>query len=117
MRFVKYSSVSSSAITLVWSQQPSMVMLIAKITFLICPPYSLDRSPYSHYGTCFQVVAAGAFRCGRRGLYHKVGRKNRAHLDRRTAGDALARFIHDCEDTKSLFCYKHVIETVFARAR
>src|SRR5271165_4309899 len=29
----------------------------------------------------------------------------------------LARFIHDCEDTKSLFCYKHVIETVFARAR
>src|SRR5271165_1546712 len=29
----------------------------------------------------------------------------------------LARFIHDCEDTKSLFCYKHVMETVFARAR
>ena len=29
----------------------------------------------------------------------------------------LARFIHDYEDTKSLFCYKHVVETVFARAR
>src|SRR5271157_1823494 len=29
----------------------------------------------------------------------------------------LARIIHDYEDTKSLFCYKHVIETVFARAR
>src|SRR5271165_1165462 len=29
----------------------------------------------------------------------------------------LARFIHDCEDTKSLFCYKHVAETVFAIAR
>src|SRR5271165_3313844 len=25
---------------------------------------------------------------------------------------ALTRFIHDCEDTKSLFCYKHVMETV-----
>ena len=30
---------------------------------------------------------------------------------------ALARFIHDLEDTKSLFCYKHVVETVFALAR
>ena len=31
--------------------------------------------------------------------------------------DALARIIHDLEDTKSLFCYKHVVETVFVRAR
>jgi hypothetical protein len=30
---------------------------------------------------------------------------------------ALARIIHDLEDTKSLFCYKHVVETVFVRAR
>src|SRR5664279_1791483 len=29
----------------------------------------------------------------------------------------LARIIHDLEDTKSLFCYKHVAETVFAIAR
>src|ERR1017187_2581257 len=29
----------------------------------------------------------------------------------------LARIIHDCEDTKSLFCYKHVVETVFVVAR
>src|SRR5271165_7116802 len=29
----------------------------------------------------------------------------------------LARIIHDCEDTKSLFCYKHVVETWFAIAR
>jgi len=29
----------------------------------------------------------------------------------------LTRFIHDLEDTKGLFCYKHVVETVFARAR
>ena len=29
----------------------------------------------------------------------------------------LARFIHDFEDTKSLFCYKHVVETVFVVAR
>jgi hypothetical protein len=25
--------------------------------------------------------------------------------------EALARFIHDHEDTKGLFCYKHVVET------
>src|SRR5208337_2232409 len=30
---------------------------------------------------------------------------------------ALAGFIHDHEDTKGLFCYKHVVETVFVRAR
>src|SRR5664280_1339737 len=30
---------------------------------------------------------------------------------------SLARIIHDCEDTKSLFCYKHVVETVFVVAR
>src|SRR5665811_750004 len=29
----------------------------------------------------------------------------------------LARIIHDCGDTKSLFCYKHVVETVFVVAR
>src|ERR1035441_4822840 len=29
----------------------------------------------------------------------------------------LTRIIHDCEDTKSLFCYKHVVETVFVVAR
>src|SRR5271166_4492437 len=29
----------------------------------------------------------------------------------------LACIIHDCEDTKSLFCYKHVVETWFAIAR
>src|ERR1035441_105438 len=29
----------------------------------------------------------------------------------------LARIIHDCEDTKSLFCYKHVVATVFVVAR
>jgi hypothetical protein len=29
----------------------------------------------------------------------------------------LTRIIHDLEDTKSLFCYKHVAETVFVRAR
>jgi hypothetical protein len=29
----------------------------------------------------------------------------------------LTRIIHDHEDTKSLFCYKHVVETVFVRAR
>ena len=34
----------------------------------------------------------------------------------RTTGH-LARIIHDHEDTKSLFCYKHVVETVFVRAR
>jgi hypothetical protein len=31
--------------------------------------------------------------------------------------NSLARIIHDLEDTKSLFCYKHVVETVFVRAR
>ena len=31
--------------------------------------------------------------------------------------EGLARIIHDLEDTKSLFCYKHVVETVFVRAR
>src|SRR5262245_56486455 len=35
MRRVKNSCVSSSANCLVWSQQPSRVMLMAKITFLI----------------------------------------------------------------------------------
>src|SRR6185503_20640463 len=34
-RSVKYSCVSSSATCLVWSTQPSRVMLIAKIMFLI----------------------------------------------------------------------------------
>jgi hypothetical protein len=31
--------------------------------------------------------------------------------------DQLTRIIHDCEDTKSLFCYKHVVATVFVVAR
>src|SRR5208283_355525 len=31
--------------------------------------------------------------------------------------ESLTRFIHDHEDTKGLFCYKHVVETVFVRAR
>jgi hypothetical protein len=35
MRSVKYSCISSLPVILVWSQQPSNVMLIAKITFLI----------------------------------------------------------------------------------
>src|SRR6185437_4237122 len=35
MRSVKYSCVSSSAMPFVWSQQPSSVMLISKIRFLI----------------------------------------------------------------------------------
>jgi hypothetical protein len=38
----------------------------------------------------------------------------------RRAGPAerpLARFIHDHEDTKGLFCYKHVVETVFVVVR
>ena len=30
---------------------------------------------------------------------------------------SLARFIHDLEDTKGLFCYKHVAETMFAIAK
>src|SRR5271166_4556179 len=36
---------------------------------------------------------------------------------RLTARILLTRFIHDHEDTKGLFCYKHVVETVFVRAR
>src|SRR5664279_1103373 len=31
--------------------------------------------------------------------------------------DRLARIIHDCGDTKSLFCYKHVVATVLVVAR
>src|ERR1035441_5954471 len=31
--------------------------------------------------------------------------------------DNLARIIHDCGDTKSLFCYKHVVATVLVVAR
>src|ERR1700722_457749 len=49
MRCVKYSCVSSSAICLVWSQQPSSVMLIAKITFLMIGlPSDVGSRLYAH---------------------------------------------------------------------
>src|SRR5664280_50352 len=35
----------------------------------------------------------------------------------REAFEGLARIIHDCGDTKSLFCYKHVVATVLVVAR
>ena len=41
----------------------------------------------------------------------QLGSKPAAHIE------ALARFIHDLEDTKGLFCYKRVAETVFVRSR
>src|ERR1035441_7317220 len=34
-----------------------------------------------------------------------------------TVSRCLARIIHDCGDTKSLFCYKHVVATVLVVAR
>src|SRR5919201_4697739 len=47
MRSVKYSCTSSSAIPLVWSQQPSKVTLMPKITFLIS--FSYTQLTGSHY--------------------------------------------------------------------
>src|ERR1035437_710756 len=73
MRCVKYLCVSSSAICLVWSQQPSRVVLIAKISFLIdCP--DLFWVP----------VLVRVWRL-RRGVVEEAGQQDRQHRKGRTA--------------------------------